>query len=82
MSETFLAPIGPVHTPPAPLLPLIGRTGDVADLMALLHTTRLITLLAHPALAKAAWPWKWPIRPCLDWDGVVFVPLADVSSPA
>ena len=42
-SETVVAPAlpaPPAHSPPAPLLPLIGRAGDVAGLLALLQTRR------------------------------------------
>ena len=63
-SETLTAPIAPAHRPPAPLLPLIGREGEVADLLALLDQARSASpWSARPASARAGWRWRWRTGP-------------------
>ncbi|HSN75115.1 MAG TPA: tetratricopeptide repeat protein [Anaerolineae bacterium] len=80
-SETIVAPAAPLHRPPAPLLPLIGRAGDVADLLALLQSARLLTIVGAPGIGKSrlALEVANQAMPCFA-DGVAFVPLADVAA--
>jgi non-specific serine/threonine protein kinase len=80
-SETIVAPAAPLHRPPAPLLPLIGRAGDVADLLALLQSARLLTVVGAPGIGKSrlALEVANQAMPCFA-DGVAFVPLADVAA--
>lgn len=80
-SETIVAPAAPSHRPPVPLLPLIGRTGDVADLLALLDNARLLTIVGAPGIGKSrlALEVANQAMPCFA-DGVAFVPLADVAA--
>jgi predicted ATPase/transcriptional regulator with XRE-family HTH domain/Tfp pilus assembly protein PilF len=78
VSETVVVPES-ILTPPAPLLPLIGRTADVADLLALLQTTRLITLVGAPGIGKSRLALEVANLALADFsDGVVFISLADV----
>lgn len=80
VSETVVAPAAPAHTPPAPLLPLIGRGAEVADLLALLPTNRLITLVGAPGIGKSRLALELAHQALSRFaDGVVFVPLADVT---
>src|SRR5690606_27426712 len=80
VSETVVAPAAPAHTPPAPLLPLIGRGTEVADLLALLPTNRLITLVGAPGIGKSRLALELAHQALSRFaDGVVFVPLADVT---
>ncbi len=80
-SETLVAPAAPAHRPPTPLLPLIGRAGDVADLLALLDSARLLTIVGAPGIGKSrlALEVANQAMPCFA-DGVAFVPLADVAA--
>jgi len=83
VSETILSPTAPAHLPPVPLLPLIGRTTDVADLLALLQTNRLITLVGAPGIGKSRIALEVANQAVPYFsDGVVFVPLAEVASTA
>ena len=82
-SETLLAPPVSMHLPPAPLLPLIGRTADVADLLALLETARLITIVGAPGIGKSRLALEVANQAVPHFaDGVAFVPLADVTAAA
>jgi predicted ATPase/Tfp pilus assembly protein PilF len=83
VSETILAPDLPAHTPPAPLLPLIGREAEVCDVLNLLQTARLVTLLGAPGIGKSrlALEVAHESMPYFA-DGVAFIPLADVAAPA
>ena len=82
-SETLLAPPVSMHLPPAPLLPLIGRTADVTDLLALLQTARLITIAGAPGIGKSRLALEVANQAVLHFaDGVAFVPLADVTAAA
>jgi predicted ATPase/transcriptional regulator with XRE-family HTH domain len=82
-SETLLAPPVSMHLPPAPLLPLIGRTADVTDLLALLQTARLITIVGAPGIGKSRLALEVANQAVLHFaDGVAFVPLADVTAAA
>ena len=80
-SETLLAPAEPAHLPPAPLLPLIGRAADVADLLALLETARLITIVGAPGIGKSRLALEIANQAVPQFvDGVAFVPLTDIAS--
>lgn len=73
----------PPHTPPAPLLPLIGREAEMDDLLARLATSRLVTLLGAPGIGKSRLALEVAHRalPTLA-DGAAFIPLAGVPNPA
>ncbi len=82
VQETITTSVRPTYRPPAPMLPLIGRTYELADLLTRLSSTRLITLVGAPgvgktrlalALAHAALPQFA--------DGVIFVSLAEIAVP-
>jgi predicted ATPase/transcriptional regulator with XRE-family HTH domain len=79
--ETIVAPAAPLHRPPAPLLPLIGRAGDVAELLAWLERARLLTIVGAPGIGKSRLALELANQalPCFA-DGVAFVPLADVAT--
>ncbi len=73
----------PLHRPPAPLLPLIGREREVADLLALLAAARLVTLVGAPGIGKSRLALEVANYAMPQFaDGVVFVPLADVAAAA
>ena len=75
-SETILAPAAPVHLPPAPLLPLIGRAPDLAGLLALLGTARLITLVGAPGIGKSRLALEVANQAVPHFaDGVALIPL-------
>jgi predicted ATPase/transcriptional regulator with XRE-family HTH domain len=80
-SETIVAPAAPLHRPPAPLLPLIGRAGEVAELLAWLDSVRLLTIVGAPGIGKSRLALELANQsmPCFA-DGVAFVPLADVAA--
>ncbi len=81
-SETMLAPAASLHRPPAPLLPLIGRAGEVAELLALLGSARLVTVVGAPGIGKSRLALEAANQALLSFaDGVAFVPLADVAAP-
>jgi non-specific serine/threonine protein kinase len=63
------------------VLPLIGRTADVTDLLALLQTARLITIVGAPGIGKSRLALEVANQavPCFA-DGVAVVPLADVTA--
>ena len=85
-SETVMAPAlpaPPAHSPPAPLLPLIGRPGDVAGLLALLQEARLITIIGAPGVGKSRLALEVANRAAAAFaDGVAFVALAGAASAA
>jgi transcriptional regulator with XRE-family HTH domain len=74
-SETIAALAAPQHRPPTPLLPLIGRAGEVAELLALLDSARLLTVVGAPGIGKSrlALEVANQVLPCFA-DGVAFVP--------
>ncbi len=83
VSETVFAPDVPAHSPPTPLLPLIGREAEVCDLLAVLQTARLVTLLGAPGIGKSRLALEVAQRSMSSFaDGVAFIPLADVAAPA
>ena len=80
-NETIIVPAAPPHRPPAPLLPLIGRADAVENLLALLQSNRLITVVGAPGIGKSRLALEVanqaaPLFP----GGVAVVPLADVTS--
>jgi predicted ATPase/transcriptional regulator with XRE-family HTH domain len=85
VQETISAPPRPQHTPPAPLLPLLGRQAEVDELLECLQSNRLITIVGAPGIGKtrlalevanAAWAQAAFGQFA---DGVAFVSLAEVS---
>lgn len=71
------------HRPPAALLPLIGRTDEVRDLLAQLQTARLITLIGAPGIGKTRLALEVATLVQAQFaDGVVFVSLAEVIDSA
>ncbi len=83
-SETLPAPaVSPQHTPPAPLLPLIGRATDLAELLNLLRTARLVTIVGAPGIGKTRLALEAAHAALSQFaDGAAFVSLAEVASPA
>ncbi len=82
-SETIAAPGRPQHLPPAPLVPLLGRDQDVAELRALLRTARLVTLVGAPGIGKSRLALEVANLAAAEFaDGAVWVPLADAASAA
>jgi len=81
--EMVNAPMGSVHRPPAPILPLVGRAADVTDLLTLLQSARLVTLVGAPGIGKSRLALEVAnlLLPVFS-DGVVFIALADVASAA
>lgn len=83
ISNPIVTPRLRVHTPPSPLLPLIGREAEVSDLLDLLASERLVTVLGAPGIGKTrlALEVARAARPIFA-HGVAFVSLVDVVSPA
>ncbi|MCB0028463.1 MAG: tetratricopeptide repeat protein, partial [Anaerolineales bacterium] len=80
-AETIIGPAAPPHRPPAPLLPLIGRTDAVENLLALLQSNRLITVVGAPGIGKSRLALEVANQALSCFaDGVAFVPLADVAA--
>lgn len=80
-SETPLNPVTPAHSPPQPLLPLIGREAEISELLALMQMTRLITLLGAPGIGKSRLALEIAHLAMPGFaDGVAFIPLADVTA--
>lgn len=80
VSETVLIPDTPLHIPPTPLLPLIGRITDLAKLLTLLQTNRLITIIGAPGIGKTrlALELAHQALPYFT-DGAAFISLSDVA---
>ena len=75
----------PASTLPAPLIPFIGREREIAELERLLRdpARRLITLLGPGGMGKTALAVEVARRQAGRFaDGVYFVPLAPLTSPA
>ncbi|MBK9052630.1 MAG: tetratricopeptide repeat protein [Chloroflexi bacterium] len=73
----------PEHTPPFPLLPLIGRTTELADLLTLLPSVRLITLLGAPGIGKTRLALELAHAALGQFaQGVAFISLAEISTPS
>lgn len=83
LQESPIAPPAPAHTPPAPLLPLLGRHAEVADLIARLQTVRLITIVGAPGIGKTrlALEVAHAALPTFT-DGAAFISLAEATTPA
>ncbi|MFO7680045.1 MAG: tetratricopeptide repeat protein [Chloroflexota bacterium] len=80
IQETLAAP---AHTPPAPLLPLLGRQAEVNDLLTRLQTARLLTIVGAPGIGKTRLALEVAQLALNQFaDGVVFVSLAEVATPA
>ncbi len=72
----------PGHTPPAPLLPLLGRQEEVAALVNRLQTARLITLVGAPGIGKTRLALEVAHAALGQFaDGAVFVSLAEAATP-
>nr|WP_254151145.1 tetratricopeptide repeat protein [Candidatus Chloroploca mongolica] len=83
ISNPIVTPRLRVHTPPTPLLPLIGREAEVSALLDLLASERLVTVLGAPGIGKTrlALEVARAARPIFA-HGVAFVSLVDVVNPA
>lgn len=80
-NETIAAPSRPLHLPPAPLVPLLGRDQEVAELRALLRTARLVTLMGAPGIGKSRLALEVANLAAAEFaDGAVWIPLADVAA--
>lgn len=72
----------PGHTPPAPLLPLLGRQAEVAGLVERLQTARLITLVGAPGIGKTRLALEVAHAALGQFaDGAAFVSLAEATTP-
>jgi predicted ATPase/DNA-binding XRE family transcriptional regulator len=73
----------PPHTPPAPLLPLLGRLAELDDLLARLPSARLITIIGAPGIGKTRLALELAHAALSHFaDGVVFISLAEVTTTA
>ena len=81
-TEMAVAP-SPRYALPAPLLPLLGRATEVADLCARLQTARLLTLVGAPGIGKTrlALAVGHAARPAFA-DGAAFISLAEAQTAA
>ncbi|MBK7219251.1 MAG: tetratricopeptide repeat protein [Candidatus Promineofilum sp.] len=83
VQATAVAPARPAYAPPAPLLPLLGRRSDVADLLACLQTARLITLIGAPGIGKTRLALEVGHAAREGFaDGAAFVSLAEAQTAA
>ncbi len=81
VQETVTA-TAPGHIPPAPLLPLLGRQAEVAELVNRLQTARLITLVGAPGIGKTRLALEVAHAALAQFaDGVAFVSLAEATTP-
>ena len=73
----------PRYRLPAPLLPLLGRAAEAADLVARLSEVRLITIIGAPGIGKTrlALEVANAARPAFA-DGAAFVSLAEAQTAA
>ena len=80
--ETHPVPAAPRRAPPAPLLPLIGRECELEDLLAVLQTARLVTVLGAPGIGKSrlALEAANQVLPTFS-NGAAFISLAEACSP-
>ncbi|MBP6789462.1 MAG: helix-turn-helix domain-containing protein, partial [Candidatus Promineofilum sp.] len=82
VETTAVAP-SPRYAPPAPLLPLLGRQADVAELLARLRTARLITLIGAPGIGKTRLALEVGHAARAGFgDGAAFVSLAEAQTAA
>ncbi len=71
----------PVHFPPTPLLPLLGRDPEVAGILDLLQANRLITIIGAPGIGKTRLAMEIALLVAHKFaQGVVFVSLANVPT--
>ena len=83
VETTAVATLPPRYAPPAPLLPLLGRQADVAELLARLRTARLITLIGAPGIGKTRLALEVGNAARTAFaDGVAFVSLAEAQTAA
>ena len=72
----------PAVTLPVRLTRFIGREREVADLVALLAATRLVTLVSAPGVGKTRLAVQVAAEPGVQFaDGVRFVDLAPMTEP-
>lgn len=83
VQETVAVPPPTALVPPAPLLPLLGRHTEVADLLACLQTARLITVVGAPGIGKTrlALEVAHAALPAFA-DGAAFISLSEVTTSA
>jgi predicted ATPase/transcriptional regulator with XRE-family HTH domain len=83
IQEVPAAPGRDRYTLPTPLLPLLGRQAEVAELVARLRTARLLTLVGAPGIGKTrlALEVGHAARPEFA-DGAAFVSLAEAQTAA
>jgi predicted ATPase/DNA-binding XRE family transcriptional regulator len=83
VQEVLDAPGRGRHTLPAPLLPLLGRQAELAELLTRLRTARLLTLVGAPGIGKTrlALAVGHAARPEFA-DGAAFVSLAEAQTAA
>jgi len=75
------AVVQPQYRPPAPLLPLLGRQAEAAELQARIRTTRLITIVGAPGIGKTRLALEVANAGLgLFADGVAFVSLAEAQT--
>ena len=71
----------PGHTPPAPLLPLLGRQAELSGLVDRLQTARLITLVGAPGIGKTRLALEVAHAALGQFaDGALFVSLAEAQT--
>lgn len=70
------------HSPPMPLLPLIGRRAEMDDLTDRLQSNRLMTLIGAPGIGKTRLALEVAHAAAGQFaDGVGFVSLAEITRP-
>ena len=83
VQETEVVPDRPLYSPPAPLLPLIGRRSEVVELRGRLQLARLVTIIGAPGIGKTRLALEVANAMVGEFaDGVAFVSLAEVQAVA
>ncbi len=78
----------PAFRPPAPLLPLVGRQAEVAELLVRVAAARLVTIVGAPGIGKTRLALEVANGALVNGasgqfaDGVAFVSLAEVQTAA
>jgi predicted ATPase/transcriptional regulator with XRE-family HTH domain len=73
----------PSHTPPMPMLPLLGRQAEMTNLLNYLQTTRLLTIVGAPGIGKTRLALELAHAALGQFaDGVVFISLAETTTTA
>lgn len=85
IEESDVEPARPLFSPPAPLLPLLGRRSDVEAILARLDSDRLLTIVGAPGIGKTRLALEVAniaIRQAGGQfpDGAVFVSLAEAQA--